>query len=82
MTARTAQVLRLIGVAAPISNRALAQTAGNIDEGQMSKLLARLSALGLICNDAPQEGSRGPNAWRLTTAGADLLAAVAANSDD
>jgi AcrR family transcriptional regulator len=71
---RSARVLRVIAGAGGISNRQIAREAGNVDEGQMSKLLTRLAALGLIANDAPD--SRGPNAWRVTRAGSDLLAGL------
>ena len=74
MDDRSARVLHAIAESPAISNRAVAQRAGNIDEGQASRLLARLSALGLITNDGPERG--GTNAWHLTPAGADLLAAL------
>ena len=81
-TERTAQVLRLIASSGPVSNRSLAKDAGNLDEGQVSKLLARLSGLGLIANDAPRSERGAANAWSLTAAGVQLLADIAAAGDD
>lgn len=76
VTDRTAHVLTVIASSPGISNRSVAQRAGNIDEGQMSKLLARLSGLGLIANDGPDSERGGCNAWHLTQAGSDLLAGL------
>jgi len=73
VTDRTASVLEVIANSPGISNRSLAQRAGNIDEGQISKLLARLSGVGLIANDGPDSERGGCNAWHLTQAGSDLL---------
>jgi hypothetical protein len=78
---RTARVLQAIASTPGASNRALAEHAGKVDEGQMSKLLARLSRLGVIANDGGDRPRRGANSWRLTDAGADLLAAIAAEND-
>jgi AcrR family transcriptional regulator len=75
MTARTVRVLTVIAHSPGITNRSVAQLAGNIDEGQVSKLLARLSSLGLIANHGPDAGR---NAWRLTHVGSELLAGLAA----
>lgn len=76
MTERTARVLTVIASAPGICNRSLAQSAGDIDEGQISRLLARLSGLGLISNERAGAGRGGSNAWRLTPAGSELLAAL------
>jgi AcrR family transcriptional regulator len=75
---RTARVLAVIASSPGISNRSVSQKAGHVDEGQMSKLLARLSGLGLIANEARGDGRHGSNAWHLTQAGSDVLAARAA----
>jgi AcrR family transcriptional regulator/DNA-binding MarR family transcriptional regulator len=53
------------------SNREIAQAAGVKDEGQISRLLARLQTHGLLENTAGQT-SPG-NAWRITPRGAELL---------
>jgi AcrR family transcriptional regulator len=77
VTHRTARVLTVIAHSPGVSNRSVAQKAGSIDEGQISKLLARLSALGLIVNNAKTVERRGSNAWYLTRSGSDLLAGLA-----
>jgi hypothetical protein len=54
------------------SNRLVAQTAGVVDQGQISKLLSRLAHLGLIEN-AGEGAIRGePNEWSLTTTGTEV----------
>jgi hypothetical protein len=73
---RTARVVTVIASSPGISNRLLAREAGNIDEGQISRLLARLSGLGLIANEGPDTQRGGCNAWHLTLAGSDFLAGL------
>jgi DNA-binding IclR family transcriptional regulator len=52
------------------SNRVLAEVAEIGDQGQVSKLLARLQRVGLIENTGLGAAARGePNAWRLTARG-------------
>jgi AcrR family transcriptional regulator len=51
------------------SNRAVGQTAGIGDQGQASKLLARLHKLGLIKNEGGDPARGEPNAWTLTATG-------------
>jgi DNA-binding MarR family transcriptional regulator len=78
VTARTRLVL--IAVAelgtrdfAP-SNRQVSRAAGVRDQGQISKLLARLEQEGLLRNSGAQ--TQGiPNAWRLTPRGEEVLRA-------
>jgi AcrR family transcriptional regulator/DNA-binding MarR family transcriptional regulator len=55
------------------SNRMLAQAAGVKDEGQISKLLARLESHGLLQNTGSH--ATGGNAWQLTPRGEELLSA-------
>jgi AcrR family transcriptional regulator len=69
LTHRTACVLGAIAEHPGASNREVANLAGIVDQGQISKLLSRLEGLGLIVN-VGQEGFRGaPNAWTLTLRG-------------
>jgi AcrR family transcriptional regulator len=75
MTALTREALSAVadlsaGEIGP-SNRQVAQAAGVKDEGQISKLLARLQAHGLLENTGGPP--KGANAWRLTSRGAELL---------
>jgi AcrR family transcriptional regulator len=72
LTHRTACVLRAIAEHPGASNREVAEYAGVVDQGQISKLLSRLEALALIVNIG-QGGFRGaPNAWTLTPYGEEL----------
>jgi AcrR family transcriptional regulator/DNA-binding MarR family transcriptional regulator len=77
LTYRTMRVLSAIAVHPGSSNRHVAEAAGVTDQGQMSKLLGRLLALGLIENvrAAPTRGE--PNSWRLTDKGQEIERAVA-----
>lgn len=69
LTYRTACVLSAIGEYPGANNREIANRAGVVDQGQISKLLSRLEGLGLIVN-VSQGGYRGaPNAWTLTPRG-------------
>lgn len=69
LTHRTACVLKAIAEHPGTNNREVANLAGIVDQGQISKLLARLEGLGLIVN-VGQGGFRGaPNAWTLTPRG-------------
>jgi AcrR family transcriptional regulator/DNA-binding MarR family transcriptional regulator len=70
LTYRTLRVLAAITVQPGGSNREIADHAGVTDQGQISKLLARLQNLGLIHNTSPTHDTKGePNAWHLTTSG-------------
>ncbi len=70
LTYRTVRVLRAIAELPAASNREVAERAGVIDQGQISKVLARLESQGLLVNrggDGPARGT--PNAWWLTERG-------------
>jgi DNA-binding MarR family transcriptional regulator len=54
------------------SNRQVADASGVHDQGQISKLLARLEHLGLIVNEAQDSGRGVPNAWALTPRGREV----------
>ncbi len=73
LTYRTVRVLMAIatlgGQGPGPSNRQVAQAAGVSDQGQMSKLLARLQHLGLIDNAGTGSARGEPNAWMLTPRG-------------
>jgi AcrR family transcriptional regulator len=56
------------------SNREIAQAAGVKDEGQISRLLARLESHGMLQNTSSH--TAGGNAWRLTPRGQQLLTAA------
>jgi AcrR family transcriptional regulator len=68
-THRTTLVLRVIARAPYSTNRGIAQAAGLADEGQTSKLLARLQRQGVIENVGLGPARGEPNAWVLTASG-------------
>ncbi len=68
-THRTTLVLRAIAQAPYSNNREVAQAAGLADEGQASKLLARLERQGVIENVGMGAARGEPNAWLLTPSG-------------
>jgi hypothetical protein len=59
------------------SNRQIADAAGIRDQGQISKLLARLEQLGLARNTAGGRVKGEPNAWALTERGEAVRAVMA-----
>jgi AcrR family transcriptional regulator len=69
ITYRTLLVLAAVSKTPGASNRGVANAAGITDQGQISKLLARLQGLGLIENAGPGQPSGEPNRWRLTPRG-------------
>jgi AcrR family transcriptional regulator/DNA-binding MarR family transcriptional regulator len=70
ITYRTVRVLRAIAQLPAGSNREVAQSAGIVDQGQISKILARLQEQGLIENRGAAGPARGtPNSWWLTERG-------------
>ena len=70
VTYRTARVLECVERQPGASNRDIAGEAGIRDQGQISKLLARLERLGLLENTGAGAHTKGePNAWELTALG-------------
>jgi AcrR family transcriptional regulator len=69
LTYRTVRVLMAVAADPGASNRAVGESAGISDQGQASKLLARLEKLGLIHNNGLAPGKGAPNAWTLTEKG-------------
>jgi AcrR family transcriptional regulator len=80
LTYRTLRVLAAIAAVPGASNRTVAQAAGVADQGQISKLLARLEGLGLICNRGVGHLKGEPNAWELTARGIEVEQAIRARS--
>jgi AcrR family transcriptional regulator len=72
-THRTTLVLRAIAQAPYSNNREIAQAAGLADEGQASKLLARLEQRAVIENVGVGAARGEPNAWLLTPEGQRVL---------
>jgi AcrR family transcriptional regulator/DNA-binding MarR family transcriptional regulator len=71
LTVRTQMVLVAVANRPGGSNREISDAAGVADQGQISKLLARLEGLGLLCNTGGE--TQGiPNAWHLTPRGEEI----------
>jgi AcrR family transcriptional regulator len=77
LTYRTVRVLLAIAANPGASNRQVGVAAGIDDQGQISKLLARLEKLGLVHNSGAGQVRGAPNAWLLTTRGAEVEQLVA-----
>jgi AcrR family transcriptional regulator/DNA-binding MarR family transcriptional regulator len=80
LTYRTVRVLLAIGSHPGASNRRIADTSGVTDQGQISKLLARLQQLGLARNTGYPHAKGEPNAWMLTERGASVQEAISAQA--
>jgi hypothetical protein len=78
LTYRTARVLRAIADYPGGSNREVADRAGIVDQGQISKLLNRLEARGLIMKTGEGRSRGAPNSWGLTESGELTLRGVPA----
>jgi AcrR family transcriptional regulator len=72
LTYRTVLVLRAISSLPGASNREVADAAGVVDQGQISKLLGRLAHLGLIKNGGAGPARGESNAWQLTSRGREV----------
>jgi AcrR family transcriptional regulator len=69
LTYRTARVLEVVAEHPGASNRVVAGHAEIADQGQVSKLLARLERLELMSNSGEGHAKGESNAWRLTALG-------------
>lgn len=69
LTYRTMRVLSFVNEHPGASNREVAEGAGIADQGQMSKLLARLERLELLENTGAGQRHGAANEWRLTERG-------------
>ncbi|HTA15864.1 MAG TPA: TetR/AcrR family transcriptional regulator [Solirubrobacteraceae bacterium] len=77
LTYRTVRVLMAIAAHPGSSNRVVADAAEVTDQGQMSKLLARLQQIDLIENTGGGASRGEPNAWTLTDRGWQVQGAIA-----
>lgn len=77
LTYRTVRVLLAIAATPDASNRQVGAAAGIDDQGQISKLLARLEKLGLVYNNGAGQVRGAPNAWLLTKKGTEVEQLVA-----
>jgi AcrR family transcriptional regulator/DNA-binding MarR family transcriptional regulator len=76
LTYRTVRVLMAVGAQPGVSNRRVADAAGVSDQGQISKLLARLDHLGLIENGGFGQARGESNSWYLTERGREIEHAI------
>jgi AcrR family transcriptional regulator len=72
LTYRTMLVLAVVAEHPGASNREIAEGAGIVDQGQISKLLSRLAGLGLIENSGAGQPYGAANQWHLTALGSQL----------
>lgn len=82
LTYRTTLVLEAIATRPGVSNRMIADLAGIADQGQISKLLARLERLGLTQNTGEGHAKGEPNAWTLTPLGHQVTRRLGTNTRD
>jgi AcrR family transcriptional regulator len=80
LTYRTVRVLLTVAATPGGSNRQVADGSGIGDQGQISKLLARLQGLGLIENTGAPAMRGAPNSWVLTDKGWEVQGALARNA--
>ena len=73
LTSRTLGVLERVAAEPGATNARLAAACGDVDAGQMSKLLGRLERHGLIDNGGNAGRKRTMNVWTLTPRGAAFL---------
>lgn len=74
LTYRTLRCLRYLARHPGASNRQIADGAGISDQGQISKLLTRITRLGLVRKRLAGRGR--PNQWELTEVGTRVLAEI------
>jgi AcrR family transcriptional regulator/DNA-binding MarR family transcriptional regulator len=82
LTYRTVRVLLAIASEPQASNRQIAAAAGIGDQGQISKLLRRLEALGLLANSGGDHARGEANAWTLTPKGEEVERAIRTQTGD
>lgn len=79
VTYRTARVLETLAVSSGISNRVVGERSGVSDQGQISRLLARLERLGLAANTGEGHARGEANAWTLTDVGERVAQSIGAH---
>ncbi len=82
LTYRTLRVLETIAAQPGVSNRGVGEQAGVSDQGQISKLLARLERLGLAVNTGEGHMKGVPNAWTLTPTGRRVAQTIRIHTHD
>jgi AcrR family transcriptional regulator/DNA-binding MarR family transcriptional regulator len=82
LTYRTMRVLEAIAGEPGASNRGVGERAEISDQGQISKLLARLERLGLASNTGEGHAKGEPNAWTLTPTGRRVAQTIQMHTHD
>lgn len=77
LTYRTMRTLAAVKENPRQSNRVIGEASGISDQGQTSKLLARLERLGLVENDRTDVSKGAANAWTLTEQGEEVANVLA-----
>jgi DNA-binding MarR family transcriptional regulator len=77
LTYRTVRALVAVAANPGSSNRMIGEASGISDQGQVSKLLARLEKLGLVQNTRTGAPKGATNTWRLTGRGEEVASAFA-----
>lgn len=81
LTYRTVRVLMAIAEHPGASNRLIGETAEVNDQGQISKLLARLLRAGMVSNSGLGVGTGAPNVWTLTPSGRRVTDSIATHTE-
>jgi AcrR family transcriptional regulator len=81
LTYRTVRVLVAIANNPGASNRSIADAEEIKDQGQISKLLARLERVGMIANTYAAPGKGAPNSWMLTESGRQVVATLSSHTE-
>jgi AcrR family transcriptional regulator len=81
LTYRTMRVLMAIAQHPQASNRQIGETADIADQGQTSKLLARLVRIGLVTNTGTHPGNGAPNSWALTEKGERIAQSIRTHTE-
>jgi AcrR family transcriptional regulator len=76
LTYRTVRALSAVATNPGSSNRVIGDVSGIDDQGQVSKLLARLERLGLVENTRTGRVKGATNAWGLTERGKEVASVV------
>jgi DNA-binding MarR family transcriptional regulator len=76
LNSRASLALSVISAEPGLSNRDVASRVGVNDEGQASRLVARLERLGLIEDDRDPDKRGRPRAWHLTASGVRVETAI------
>ncbi|MGA8365465.1 MAG: TetR family transcriptional regulator [Solirubrobacteraceae bacterium] len=81
LTYRTARVLEALASSPEASNRIVGERSGVTDQGQISRLLARLERLGLAVKAGEGHLRGEANAWTLTDIGGRVAQSISAHTE-